>query len=219
VLTGEACVSTVARRPRPCGSVLIVDDDDDCRSQAAAILCRAGFEVREARREGEALQAVRSRPPELVVLEVCLPGVSGYEVCRQLRDEFGNRLAIIFVSGRRTESFDRVAGLLLGADDYLVKPFTPGELLARVRALVRRAAPARPRRTERLSAGLTERELEVLQLLAEGLEQGEIAEWLVISAKTVGNHIERILGKLGVHSRAQAVGVAYREQLIATQYH
>ena len=210
-------MSTVARRPRPCGSVLIVDDDDDCRSQTAALLCRAGFEVREARREEEALQAVRSRPPELVVLEVCLPGVSGYEVCRQLRDEFGNRLAIIFVSGRRTESFDRVAGLLLGADDYLVKPFTPGELLARVRALVRRAAPARPRRTERLSAGLTERELEVLQLLAEGLEQGEIAERLVISTKTVGNHIERILGKLGVRSRAQAVGVAYREQLIATQ--
>jgi DNA-binding NarL/FixJ family response regulator len=216
-MTGEACVSTVARRPRPCGSVLIVDDDDDCRSQTAALLRRAGFEVREARREEEALQAVRSRPPELVVLEVCLPGVSGYEVCRQLRDEFGHRLAIIFVSGRRTESFDRVAGLLLGADDYLVKPFTPGELLARVRALVRRAAPARPRRTERLSAGLTERELEVLQLLAEGLEQGEIAERLVISAKTVGNHIERILGKLGVRSRAQAVGVAYREQLIATQ--
>jgi DNA-binding NarL/FixJ family response regulator len=65
-------------------------------------------------------------------------------------------------------------------------------------------------------ATLTEREFEVLQLLAEGLEQAEIAERLVISAKTVGNHIERILGKLGVRSRAQAVGVAYREHLITT---
>jgi DNA-binding response OmpR family regulator len=68
---------------------------------------------------------------------------TGYEVCQQLSDEFGDALAIIFVSGRRTESFDRVAGLLVEADDYLVKPFTPGELLARVRVLVRRAAPVR----------------------------------------------------------------------------
>jgi DNA-binding NarL/FixJ family response regulator len=209
-------VSAVARKPRPCGSVLIVDDDDDCRSWTGALLCGAGFEVREARSGEEALEAVREGHSGLVVLEVCLPGVSGYEVCQQLRDDFGNGLAIIFVSGIRTESFDRVAGLLVGADDYLVKPFTPDELLARVRALVRRAAPARSRREEQVRATLTERELEVLQLLAEGLEQVEIAERLVISAKTVGNHIERILGKLGVRSRAQAVGVAYREQLIAT---
>jgi DNA-binding NarL/FixJ family response regulator len=171
--------------------------------------------VREAPSGEKALEAARDGHPSLVVLEVCLPGVSGYEVCRQLRDEFGDGLAIIFVSGTRTESLDCVAGLLLGADDYLVKPFTSGELLARVRALVRRAAPVRSGR-ERKSARLTLRELEVLQLLADGLEQGEIAERLVISSKTVGNHIERILGKLGVHSRAQAVGVAYREQLIAT---
>jgi DNA-binding NarL/FixJ family response regulator len=209
-------VSAVARRPRPCGSVLIVDDDDHLRSQAAALLRGAGFGVREARSGEEALEAARGGQPALVILEVCLPGVSGYEVCRQLRDEFGNGLAIIFVSGRRKESFDRVAGLLVGADDYLVKPFTPDELLARVRALVRRAAPVRARREKQVSGRLTERELEVLQLLAEGLDQAEIAERLVISAKTVGNHIERILGKLGVRSRAQAVGVAYREQLIAT---
>jgi DNA-binding NarL/FixJ family response regulator len=209
-------VSAVARRPRPCGSVLIVDDDDHLRSQAAALLRGAGFGVGEARSGEEALEAARGGQPALVILEVCLPGVSGYEVCRQLRDEFGNGLAIIFVSGRRKESFDRVAGLLVGADDYLVKPFTPDELLARVRALVRRAAPVTARREKRVSGRLTERELEVLQLLAEGLDQAEIAERLVISAKTVGNHIERILGKLGVRSRAQAVGVAYREQLIAT---
>jgi DNA-binding NarL/FixJ family response regulator len=210
------CVSAVARRPRPCGSVLIVDDDDDCRSKTAAFLCEAGFGVREVRSGEKALEAARDGDPALVVLEVCLPGVSGYEVCQQLRDEFGDALAIIFVSSRRTESFDRVAGLLVGADDYLVKPFTPDELLARVRVLVRRAAPVRSGREERVSARLTQRELEVLQLLAEGLEQAEIAERLVISAKTVGNHIERILSKLGVHSRAQAVGVAYREQLITT---
>jgi two-component system, NarL family, nitrate/nitrite response regulator NarL len=206
----------MAPRPRPCGSVLIVDDDADSRSSIAALLGGAGFAVLEARSGEQALDAARDGHPSLVVLEVCLPGVSGYEVCRELRDEFGDGLAIIFVSGTRTEPLDRVAGLLVGADDYLVKPFTPDELLARVRALVRRATPVRSGREERVSPRLTQRELEVLQLLAEGLEQGEIAERLVISSKTVGNHIERILGKLGVHSRAQAVGVAYREQLIAT---
>jgi DNA-binding NarL/FixJ family response regulator len=206
----------VAPRPRPCGSVLIVDDDDHDRSLIAALLSGVGFEVREARSGEKALGAARDGRPSLVVLEVCLPGVSGYEVCRQLRDEFGDGLAIIFISGTRTESLDRVAGLLVGADDYLVKPVDPDELLARIRALVRRAPPGRSERDGWVRPRLTQRELEVLQLLAEGLEQGEIAERLVISSKTVGNHIERILGKLGVHSRAQAVGVAYREQLIAT---
>jgi DNA-binding response OmpR family regulator len=99
------CVSAVARRPRPCGSVLIVDDDDDCRSKAAALLCGAGFEVREVRTGEKALEAARDEGPALVVLEVCLPGVSGYEVCQQLRDEFGDALAIIFVSaGGRSRS-------------------------------------------------------------------------------------------------------------------
>ena len=137
--------------------------------------------------------------------------MSGYEVCRCVRDEFGDVVAVLFVSAERTEWFDRVAGLLIGADDYLVKPFVSDELLARVRALLRRA---------RQTAGdreLTGRELEVLRLLAEGLDLDEIARALVISPTTVRKHIEHILGKLGVHTRAQAVALAYRERLIARE--
>jgi DNA-binding NarL/FixJ family response regulator len=99
---------------------------------------------------------------------------------------------------------------MIGADDYLVKPFAPDELLTRLRSLLRRVDAAEAARPH----DLTPRELEVLTLLAEGLEQGEIARQLVISPKTVSTHIERILSKLGVRSRAQAVALAYREDLV-----
>ena len=126
-----------------------------------------------------------------------------------MRRLHGRAVAILLVSGERIESFDRVAGLLLGADDYLTKPFDPNELLARLEGMLRRVRPATARRN------LTARELQVLTLLADGLEQSEIAERLAISPKTVATHIERILAKLGVRSRAQAVAVAYRETLVA----
>lgn len=129
--------------------------------------------------------------------------------CRALREEHGPGLPVMFVSGERTESFDRVAGLTIGADDYLVKPLAEDELLARLRCLLRRAA-----RADAALSTLTPRELQVLKLLADGLDQDEIAERLVISPKTVGTQIERILAKLGTHSRAEAVGLAYRLRLV-----
>jgi DNA-binding NarL/FixJ family response regulator len=134
---------------------------------------------------------------------------SGDEALHELRRMHGPALPILIVSGDRTESYDRVAGLLLGADDYLVKPFAPDELLVRVRSLMRRSAPAAVSRVS-----LTSREFEVLTLLSDGLDQTAIAERLVISPKTVGTHIERILGKLGARSRAQAVAIAYRDALV-----
>jgi DNA-binding NarL/FixJ family response regulator len=102
-----------------------------------------------------------------------------------------------------------VAGLLLGGDDYLVKPFDPDELLARARRLL----PA-PLIDGRKAHELTRRELHVLSLLVDGLTQSEIADKLVISPKTVSKHIEHILAKLGVHSRAQAVALAVRGGLL-----
>lgn len=150
-----------------------------------------------------------------VVLDMCLPDVNGLEVCRELREEFGDELPIMFGSGHRFESFDRVAGLLMGADDYLPKPFDPDELVARLRRLAR----SRSRPGSRVGSddfGLTPRELEVLALLAKGDRSAKIASQLTISEKTVATHLQRVLGKLGVHSRAEAVAWAYRERLIET---
>jgi DNA-binding response OmpR family regulator len=192
-----------------CGPVLVVDDDPTLRALVAEHLERAGWDVREACDGESALEVAARERPAAVVLDVRLPGTSGWEVCRELRSRFGESVAVVFVSGERVESMDRVAGFLLGGDDYLVKPFAPAELLARLDRAVRRAP------TGRGDSPLTRRELEVLRLLAEGRRQPEIARELVISQKTVGTHIEHILGKLGVHSRTQAVAVAYRERLIA----
>jgi len=176
--------------------ILIVDGDRRSRTLISRVLKRVGYSTYEAETGEEALAAAKRERPALVVLEALLPGVSGYEVCRELKDEFSETLPIVFVSGTRTEPGDRVAGLLVGGDDYLVKPFDPNELLARVRRLL----------PSRLAEGktphkLTRRELDVLSLLVEGLSQPEIAERLFISPKTVGKHIEHILAKLGVHSR------------------
>jgi DNA-binding NarL/FixJ family response regulator len=195
---------------RESAPILIVDDDDDFREALKGILERAGFAVAEANRGQDGLQLARSELPRLVILDVCLPDLSGYEICRQLKDRFGDRMAVLFVSGLRTESFDRVAGLLIGADDYLGKPFAADELLARVRRLVRHTVPM----AASLASKLTPRELEVLRMLADGLAQDEIARDLFISPKTVSTHIEHILQKLGVRTRAQAVALAYREDLL-----
>jgi DNA-binding NarL/FixJ family response regulator len=191
-------------------SILIVDDDEGMRTLLTDVFEASGFTTVTAASGEEALELAGSGKADLVVLDVSLPGCSGYEVCRQLREALGQTIGIVFVSGERTESLDRVAGLLLGADDYVAKPFAPDELVARARSVLRRGAPDMPRRM----SGLTRRELEVLRLLAVGHAQAEIASELVISTKTVGTHIEHILEKLDVRSRAQAVALAYREDLL-----
>jgi DNA-binding NarL/FixJ family response regulator len=200
----EPTLATASR-----GLALVIDDDDDDRALVSALLRRAGFATRELQSGADVLQAAAEERPVVVVLEVRLPGLNGYEVCRALRDAYGESVAIVFVSGERTESFDRVAGLLVGADDYMVKPFDAAELIARVLRLTDHKAPsAEPAEPLPDLTSLTRREREVLALLSEGYRQSEIATALVISPTTVGTHIQRVLKKLGVHDRAQAVALA-----------
>jgi DNA-binding response OmpR family regulator len=197
---------------RGVGAILIVDQDARFGRFAARLFERAGFSTTEAATGAEGVAAARSERPGLVLLEVCLPDINGFEVSRQLRDEFGEDLPILFVSGERTEPHDRAAGLLIGGDDYLTKPCHPDELLARVRRLIARSHNGRISwQRAPADASLTGRELEVLRLLAGGRRPKEIARELVISPKTVANHIQRVLGKLGAHSSAEAVAIAYRE--------
>lgn len=121
--------------------ILVVDDDPRLREVVRYALSRAGFDVVEAGDGRAALQAVAARAPALVVLDVLMPELDGLDVCRELRRT--SNLPIVFLSSRG-EEMDRVLGLELGGDDYLTKPFSPRELVSRVRAVLRRARPAPP---------------------------------------------------------------------------
>lgn len=188
--------------------VLVADGDRKARADLAGLLEGAGFEVLEAGRGDEAIALAQEGDPSVAILEIPLDVLSGYEVCRALKSNRGAGVGVMFLSGSRTESYDRVAGLLVGADDYLTKPYAPDELLVRVRRLEARTRPLASGIREKL----TPRETEVLRLLAQGLMQDEIAGRLAISSKTVSTHIEHVLRKLGVHSRAQAVALAFRDE-------
>jgi DNA-binding NarL/FixJ family response regulator len=192
------------------GTILIADQDGEARALLGDALRKAGWQTAEVEKGDDALDVAQDRPLRLAVLEVTLPGLSGYEVCHQLKEKYGDGLPIILISAERTEPFDRAAGILIGADDYVVKPFALDELLARVRRLVRHTTPLPPV----VAAKLTARELEVLRLLADGLEAAEIATRLVISPRTVGTHLENIMRKLRARNRAQVVALAYREDLV-----
>lgn len=194
------------------GTVIVVDGDAVARGQAGAALERAGYRVRLFGSGAEALAGAIEQPPALVLLELRLPDVTGYELCRQFREAYGEGLPVFLMSGERTQSIDRVAGLLIGADDFIVKPFELDELVARVRRFVERRALGRSNGSVR-GMDVTPRELEVLSLLADGNDQQQIAAELGISPKTVATHIQHMLGKFGAHSRAQLVAIAYKSGL------
>lgn len=119
----------------PAPRVLVVDDEAPLARVVASYLEREGFQVDLAFDGPTAVAAAREQPPELVVLDVMLPGIDGLEVCRQIRT-FSDCYVIMLTA--RDEELDKVIGLTVGADDYLVKPFSPRELVARVRAMLRR---------------------------------------------------------------------------------
>lgn len=119
--------------------ILIIDDDIRMTSALHRTFAYAGYQVSIASNGEEALSMVRIRPPDLVILDLMLPGLDGFEVCRRLRSA-GDELAVLMLTARDAVE-DRVAGFDTGADDYLLKPFALEELLARVKALLRRRNP------------------------------------------------------------------------------
>src|SRR5213080_1731866 len=119
--------------------ILIVEDDPDIAELVARYLEKAAFETDRAASGRDALQMIAVNPPALVVLDLMLPHVDGLEICRRLRsDQKTAAIPLIMLTARAEES-ERIVGLELGADDYIAKPFSPNELVARVRALLRRA--------------------------------------------------------------------------------
>ena len=122
----------------PRALILVVDDDSDLRDILRSILEPAGFAVKEAEDGDAALQAIRTQPPQLIILDYMMPGMTGPELCERLRQDLLLRHVPVIMLTGKSELQDKVRGISAGADDYLVKPFEPQELLARVRTVLRR---------------------------------------------------------------------------------
>jgi two-component system response regulator ResD len=166
------------------GSILIVDDEPTIAEVVARYLTRAGYDARTAADGPSAVAAAATARPDLVVLDIMLPGLDGLEVMRRLHEDAGQRVPVILLTAKGEEA-DRLVGLRQGADDYVVKPFSPRELVARVEAVLRRSEQGRDAReplgfdgleidpeTRRVvvdgrEAELTAREFDLLHFLAE----------------------------------------------------
>jgi DNA-binding response OmpR family regulator len=153
--------------PSPAPLVLVVEDEPPIADLVRGYLEREGLRVRLVADGAAALAAVAAEPPDVVLLDIGLPGMDGVQVCRRLR-EAGDWTPVLFVTARDDE-VDRVLGLELGADDYVTKPFSPRELVARVRAVLRRGAASRSAGAgQRLTAGAVEVDLETRRARAAG---------------------------------------------------
>jgi DNA-binding response OmpR family regulator len=216
------------------GTILVVDDEPNIADLVEMYLRRDGFRVVKAATGRDALRAVADHRPRLVVLDVGLPDIDGLEVCRRLRA--GSRVPVVFLTARDAE-VDRVLGLELGGDDYVVKPFSPAELVARVKAVLRRADAAEPaeilrvgalevdlgRREVRAGGAVvvcTAKEFELLRFLAQrpglalGRRQildGAWGDGWVGDERTVDVHVAQVRRKIGDAARIDTVrGVGYR---------
>jgi phosphate regulon transcriptional regulator PhoB len=205
--------------------VLVVEDEPDIRRLVVLHLESDGFRCRTAANGLDALREAKANVPDLVVLDLMLPGLDGLEVCRRLRGDASTAGVPIIMLTAKSDEVDRVVGLEVGADDYVAKPFSPKELVARVRAVLRRARPSQPTRV--LTVGpvtldperhavkldgkalqLTPKEFDLLQALLEAAGRVLSREYLLnhvwgyaradeIESRTVDVHVRRLRAKLG----------------------
>ncbi len=218
--------------------ILVAEDEPAIAEILRYNLEREGFAVDWKERGDAVLSAVRRRPPALLVLDLMLPGIDGLEILRALKRDPGTASIPVLVLTARGEEVDRIVGLELGADDYLPKPFSPREVVLRVKAILRRAAPAADGGT--LAAGelrldvpghrlfvdetevqLTATEFRLLRALMERRGRVQTREQLLtevwgyaddVDSRTVDTHVRRLRRKLGDHAgRIETViGVGYR---------
>ena len=220
--------------------VLVVEDEPDIRNLIVLHLSREGFRCRTAKSGPDALREARAATPDLVILDLMLPDLDGLEVCRRLRSDAATATIPIIMLTAKADEVDRVVGLEMGADDYVVKPFSPKELIARIRAVLRRARPAAEARVLRAGAvtidpmrhqvdvagtavELTPKEFDLLRALVEAAGRVLSREQLLervwgytrggdIESRTVDVHVRRLRAKLGDTGRRIATlkGVGYR---------
>jgi two-component system phosphate regulon response regulator PhoB len=204
--------------------ILIVEDEADVAELVAHHLGKEGFSVEVTADGQSALEMIRSNPPSLVVLDLMLPKMSGLDLCRAVKADVRTREVVVLILSARTDEIDRVIGFELGADDYVIKPFSPRELVLRIRAIFRRRG-ARGDDAERIKVGelildcsrhevkaanrvieCTATEFKLLRILMErhGRVQGRdrlLSDvWgydSMIDTRTVDTHMRRLRDKLG----------------------
>ena len=214
------------------GEVLVAESNPETRAMLAELLLKEGFAVRVAATGPEALAAVRAHLPATVVLDVGLPELNGFEVCVTLRAEAATAGARVLLLSRRPDEVDRLVGLSVGADDYVVRPCSLRELVLRVRSLMRRSATrareglvidlrARRVQVDGIEVDLTRKEYALLAALVAGSGAVRTREELLAEvwgltaetpSRTLDTHIRRLRSKLG-SARGQLVavrGLGYR---------
>lgn len=203
--------------------ILVVDDDIDLRSAVVSYLEHLGYQVQEAGSGLEGLTLFEQTQPDLVVSDVLMPEMDGFEFCRRLRTvRAGQLVPFIFLSSKGLLQ-DRLMGHSSGADDYLIKPFEPRELIAKIESqlervrrthaeflrLMQNAKPKDESAPHRLP--LTVSEEKVFWEVVQGYTNKQIGERLFISPRTVQTHLSSILGKLQLENRAQLVRFAFEQ--------
>jgi DNA-binding NarL/FixJ family response regulator len=203
-------------------TILLVDDDITLRTALARYLTNRSYTVQDAGSGEQALICFAENPADVVVSDIIMPGIDGFEFCRQLRaSREGQIVPFIFLSSRG-EVEDRIQGHAIGADDYMVKPFEPRELLAKVeshlnrvqrislevRRLISQAPPAQVE-VEKPILPLTPAEERVFWEVVQGYTNRQVGNRLFISPRTVQTHLSNILSKLSLENRSQLVRYAY----------
>ena len=195
--------------------LLVVDDEPNLLRAVAACLRAADFEVITARSAREALLQLAETVPDLVISDIRMPGMDGYQLARQLRGSPRTSLVPIVFLTARDETADRIEGFRAGVDAYLTKPFEPEELIAVVRGILNRVERTHAEIARLVGSTtaedeptlhdeqLTEAEVRIALAVSRGLSNKEIAAALGISVRTVENHISHILDKKGFSNRVE----------------
>jgi DNA-binding NarL/FixJ family response regulator len=212
-------------------TILIVDDDPGIRLSVSDYLELAGYSVIMAENGHNALEMVSQYQPHLIVTDVTMPQMDGYELIRQVRRQPAFRLLPVIFLTARTNTDERIKGYQLGCDAYLPKPFELNELTAVVRNLLERSQmmesewrqrlrsvpheePPIDKHHKTLALDLTQREEEVLAELVEGLSNGQIGDRLHLSPRTIEKHVSSLLRKTETSNRAELVRFAMDHGLV-----
>lgn len=193
--------------------LLLIDDDPNLILLVKDYLEFRGYEVVTAENGREALEVLEQDVPDMIICDVMMPEMDGYSLVKHVReDPRTSWIPVLFLSAKG-QSQDRVKGLNTGADVYMVKPFEPEELVAQVESSLKQASRMMQHQTKGAETGpkiqvpfdveLTPTELRVVQFVARGMANREIAEELNVSQRTIESHVSNMLGKTGLHNRTE----------------